>query len=50
MAGQRGFFDAGERLKALSVAGDPRERGHQLFLPSLQMGRGPSGGRRPAGL
>lgn len=26
MAGQPGFFDADERLKALSVAGDPLER------------------------
>ena len=26
MAGQPGFFDADERLEALSVAGDPLER------------------------
>jgi hypothetical protein len=26
MAGQPGFFDADERLKAVSVAGDPLER------------------------
>jgi hypothetical protein len=26
MAGQPGFFDVGERLKALSAAGDPLER------------------------
>lgn len=26
MAGQRGFFDSDERLKALSAAGDPLER------------------------
>jgi len=26
LAGQPGFFDGDERLKALSAAGDPRER------------------------
>jgi transposase, IS5 family len=31
MAGQSGFFDSDERLKALSAAGDPLERLVQII-------------------
>lgn len=41
MACQPGFFDADERLRALSAAGDPLERlaaavGFELFRPELE--------------
>ena len=32
MAGQPGFFDGEERLKALSAAGDPLERLAQVII------------------
>jgi IS5 family transposase len=40
MAGQAGFFDGDDRLRALSLAGDPRERlagvvEFELFRPEL---------------
>ena len=56
MAGQPGFFDADERLKALSAAGDPLERlaavvDFELFRPELEAALARSdrakGGRPP---
>ena len=56
MAGQAGFFDAEERLKALSAAGDPLERlsrvvDFELFRPDLEAALArrerPKGGRPP---
>ena len=55
MAGQPGFFDADERLKAVSAAGDPLERlaavvDFELFRPELEAALARSdrakGGRR----
>jgi hypothetical protein len=41
MAGQPGFFDADERLRALSASGDPLDRlwavvDFELFRPELE--------------
>ena len=56
MAGQAGFFDAEERLKSLSAAGDPLERlsrvvDFELFRPDLEAALArrerPKGGRPP---
>ena len=56
MAGQPGFFDQDERLRALSAAGDPLERlaaavDFELFRPELDAALGRSdrskGGRPP---
>ena len=55
MAGQPGFFDADERLKVLSAAGDPLERlaqvvDFELFRGNLQAAltrSGRSKGGRP---
>ena len=56
MAGQPGFFDTDERLRALSAAGDPLERlaavvDFELFRPDLEaaLARGDRsrGGRPP---
>jgi hypothetical protein len=40
MAGQPGFFDQGERLKALSAAGDPLERLVQVIDFEVAVERG----------
>jgi transposase, IS5 family len=51
MADQPGLFDVGERLRALSAAGDPLERlkgvvDFELFRPDLQAALRRAGGSR----
>ena len=56
MAGQPGFFDSEERLKALSAAGDPLERLAKVvdfevfrgnWKPPCRARTGPKAGGRP---